>query len=905
MDFKPNRYRILARIGLVCLGWAASFGCSATDKSNPSTTGGQTGSGPSSSTATGMGGSSSTSSSVDTGSGTTSGATSTGAGGASSGAGGAGAGGATGGSGGTGGLPPPDGGVVDDPSPRIKFNFNVGWKFIRQDVMGAQAPAFDDTAWANVSTPHTFNDVDTYSHLTKSEADGEKAMWTGKTWYRKHFTVPAELANRKVFIEFEGVRQRGRVYLNGVDVGMNEMGFIPFGFDLTANIKFGQDNVLAVLCDNTFPMNAEGSSDPLVWHDSHWHPNFGGIYRNVYLHVTDKTHVTLPLYSNLKTSGVFARATNVSNTSAAVAVDAEVMNEDAAAKTVDFEAKVMDAQGAVALTLTDQQMVAAGKSLAFSKTAMLANPKLWEPASPHLYRVQVTLKSAGTTLDVTSVPLGIRYWKFDLTSGLTMNGKHLKLHGWGQKPTNSWAGLGAATPEWMHEYTMRMQKAANSNFMRWAHCAGSPGNLQFSDKYGIIVLQPGVDAEGDAAGVAWTTRANAWRSMVTYFRNNPSILIWEGGNQATKTSVAHIMEIKQITAQLDPTRTFAFRRENPMIAQYFDISIGTEAGNDAPSLPVVEGEYGRWESPRRVWDALSPPSFGYNIAAADMTPGYAKDSEQFAVAQVSDWAGLKAAGHSGGANFHFTDEPTHRRVFIEVARNTGEVDANRLPKEAYYVVKAMWSEQPQVHIVGHWNYPANTTKDVFVASNGDTVELFVNGTSIGKNSTPSDTYLFTFKAVKWAAGSIRAVAYKGGTMIAQQEKKTAGDPFALKLTAATGPDGLRADGADFAIVDVEVVDKDGNRCPTDQARVDFTVSGPAVWRGGYNSGKANSTNNTYLDTEAGINRVFVRSTLMPGSITVNATRTGLMPGSVKVDSVPVAVTGGLSRVMPAFYTTGP
>jgi beta-galactosidase len=381
--------------------------------------------------------------------------------------------------------------------------------------------------------------------------------------------------------------------------------------------------------------------------------------------------------------------------------------------------------------------------------------------------------------------------------------------------------------------------------------------------------------------------------------------MWEGGNQATKTSVAHMMEIKQITTQLDPTRTFTARRLNPTIAPNYDISIGTEAGNDAPSLPVVEGEYGRWESPRRVWDVQSPPSFGYNIAAADMTPGYAKDSEQFAVQQVADWAELKAPGHSGGANFHFTDEPTHRRVYIEVARNTGEVDANRLPKEAYYVVKAMWSEQPQVHIVGHWNYPANTTKDVFVASNGDTVELFVNGTSLGKNSTPSDTYLFTFKAVKWAAGSIRAVAYKGGTMIAQQEKKTAGDPFALKLTATTGPDGLRADGADFAIVDVEVVDKDGNRCPTDQARVDFTVSGPGVWRGGYNSGKANSTNNTYLDTEAGINRVFVRSTLMAGSITVNATRTGLMPASVKVDSVPVAVTGGLSRVMPAFYTAAP
>jgi beta-galactosidase len=810
------------------------------------------------------------------------------------------------GSGGAGGVPPfPDGGPVDDPSPRTKFNFNVGWKFIKQDVMGAQAPAFDDSAWANVSTPHTFNDVDTYSHLGKGDADGEKEMWTGKTWYRKHFTVPADLAERKVFIEFEGVRQRAHVYINGVDVGMSESGFIPFGADLTSNIKFGQDNVLAVMCDNTYPMNAEGSTDALVWHDSHWHPNFGGIYRNVYLHVMAKTHVTLPLYTNLKTSGVYARASNVTDASAQLAIDAEVANEDTAATTVDFSAKVMDAQGTEVVTVTDQQMIAAGKSVVFSKTAMVMSPKLWEPGNPHVYRVQVTLKSAGTTLDVTSVPLGLRYWKFDLTNGFTLNGKHVKLHGWGQKPTNSWAGLGAATPEWMHEYTMRMEKAANSNFIRWAHCAGSPGNIQFSDKYGIVVLQPGVDAEGDATGAAWTARSLAWRSMLTYFRNNPSILIWEAGNQATKTSVPHIMELKQIATEVDPSRTFAMRRENPMIAQYFDISIGTEGGNDAPSLPVVEGEYGRWESPRRVWDAFSPPTFGYNVAAADMTPGYAKDTEQFAVAQVSDWATLKAPGHSGGANFHFTDEPTHRRVYVEVARNTGEVDANRLPKESYYVVKAMWSDQPQVYIVGHWNYPANTTKDINVVSNGDTVELFVNGTSLGKNSTPSDTYLFVFKGVKWATGSIRAVAYKGGAMIAEQTKTTAGDPYAIRLTSTTGPDGLRADGADYALIDVEVVDKDGNRCPTDQARVDFTVSGPAVWRGGYNSGIASSTNNTYLNTECGINRVFVRSTLAPGSITVSATRAGLMSGSVKVDSVPIAVTAGLSSVMPAVYTTAP
>jgi beta-galactosidase len=240
-------------------------------------------------------------------------------------------------------------------------------------------------------------------------------------------------------------------------------------------------------------------------------------------------------------------------------------------------------------------------------------------------------------------------------------------------------------------------------------------------------------------------------------------------------------------------------------------------------------------------------------------------------------------------------------VFVEVARATGEVDANRLPKEGYFASKAMWSEEPQVHIIGHWNYTATTTKDVNVVSNCDAVELFVNGISLGRNATPTNTYLFVFRGVRWASGTIRAVGYRGTTMAAEQEKTTAGDPFQLRLTATTGPDGFRADGSDVAIVDVEVLDQSGNRCPTDQARVDFTISGPGVWRGGYNSGKANSTNNTYLDTECGINRVFVRSTATAGDVTVSASRAGLVPASVKIASMAVQLSDGLSRTMPAVY----
>ena len=183
----------------------------------------------------------------------------------------------------------------------------------------------------------------------------------------------------------------------------------------------------------------------------------------------------------------------------------------------------------------------------------------------------------------------------------------------------------------------------------------------------------------------------------------------------------------------------------------------------------------------------------------------------------------------------------------------------------------------------------------------------MNGISRGKVTQPENGYIYAFPNIAFTPGTIKAVGYRGGIAVAQHELKTAGAPAAIKLTLHTAPGGLRADGEDIALIDFEVVDASGERCPTDDARVDFTwnstgravsATGPAIWRGGYNSGKTNSTNNLYLNTEAGINRVAMRSTLMPGTFTVTATREGLKPATITIESKPVAVVDGLSQEMP-------
>ncbi|MDB6170502.1 MAG: lacZ 4, partial [Verrucomicrobia bacterium] len=347
----------------------------------------------------------------------------------------------------------------------------------------------------------------------------------------------------------------------------------------------------------------------------------------------------------------------------------------------------------------------------------------------------------------------------------------------------------------------------------------------------------------------------------------PSILIWEGGNQ--KVTREHAAELRGLFDKYDPHggRAFAFRRADAITAEFMDVGIGTEGGREIARLPVVEGEYDREESPRRVWDDASPPNFGYTEGKGQT---YQLTSEQFAVNEAGQYVKkLGAENHAGGANWIFSDSTSGGRVATEVARAGGEVDGVRLPKEAYYVCQVMFSDEPRAHIIGHWTYPAGTKKTVYVAANADDVELFLDGKSLGHGKM-SDRYLFTFSDVAFAPGELKAVSSRGGNIVATDIKRTTGAPYALRLTGIYPGMGLIANGSDIALIDVEAVDEQGRRCPTYQGRVDFEITGPAVWRGGYNSGKIDSINHPYLDLEAGINRVAIRTTREPGRITITA-----------------------------------
>ena len=850
-------------------------------------------------------------------------------------------------------------------SPRVVYNFNPGWKFIFGDTPGADQPAFDDASWAGVSLPHTWNETDTYrAYISHSGGDqGEKMMGIG--WYRKHFSLPLNADGQKIFLEFDGLRQAGHFFLNGKPIGKYENGITAVGFDITRFANFGgQDNLLAVKVDNSPGYKEEGTDTPFEWNSKDFNPNFGGLNRNASLIVMGKIYQTLPIYENLKSSGVYVypEAIDLKKKTADLKVEAEVVNETADYASITLSAVVVDADGVVRAKLDGGTSdLVAGQSEIFTASGSLSSARFWDVSDPYLYHVYSILSVNGKVVDVTDIHTGFRQTEFKGgagTGGVWLNGRFVWLTGYSQRSADDWAGLGGAYPNWMHDYTMSMLRQSNGNYLRWMHVSPERADVEACDRFGVVEVCPAGDKERMVTGRQWDQRVEVMRASMIFYRNNPSIFFWEAGN--TIVTPEQMLQMVALRKELDPHggRVMGTRDNDQAdankaltpVSEFYGVMIGQAPQTDKVSgddifrgysvsrrdkAPLIETEDFRDEAGRNIWDDYSPPHFGFKpkiIPGAGGRPGPGGDtwhwnSETFCLAAAvrynsyvtnridnTDPAHSKWAAYS---SIYFTDSDADgRQQGSYVLRVSGKADGVRLPKSLFYVSRVMQNDKPDIHIIGHWNYPAGTKKTMYVAaSHCDKVELFVNGKSLGSQSKPYkflDTlnqnnqrnegentgFIYAFPEVVFTPGTIKAVATKGGKIIAQQEIQTAGDAKAIKLTMHTGPQGLLADGSDVAFIDFEVVDAQGRRCPTDEAKVDFAVTGPVVWRGGFNAAKLNSTNNLYLDTECGINRVAIRSTLTPGLITVTATRDGLKAATINVDAKAVDIKGGLMTTQP-------
>lgn len=447
-------------------------------------------------------------------------------------------------------------------------------------------------------------------------------------------------------------------------------------------------------------------------------------------------------------------------------------------------------------------------------------------------------------------------------------------------------------------------------------------DVESCDRVGLLHAVPAGDSEKDVTGRQWEQRLELMRDAIIYLRNNPSVIFYECGNH--RISYEHMNEMKAIRDMYDPYGGRAIGSR-----EMLDIDNAEWGGemlyiNHSSKHPMWATEYMRNEGLRKYWDEVSYPYHKegdgplYRDAPA---PDYNQNQDMMTIENIRRWfdyyearPGTGRRVSSGGVKIIFSYSNTHYRG-AENYRRSGVVDAMRIAKDGYGAHKVMWDgwvdiENYETYIIGHWNYSEDVVKDIYVVSAAPKVELYLNGRPLG---TPVREYHFlhTFKDVKFSEGTLRAVSYdESGKELSSYELQTAGKPVAIRMTAMTSPVGLMADGHDLALVEFEVVDAQGRRCPLANDLISFKLEGPAEWRGGIGQGPDNYILSKDLPVEAGVNRAFVRSTDKAGKIKLTATAKGLKSASIEIESVPFDVVNGLAGTfqadyLPSFMDKGP
>lgn len=797
---------------------------------------------------------------------------------------------------------------------REKYNFNSDWKLKVGDIIQAEEVNYLDAEWKSVTLPHAFNEDEAFKLNIKDLTDTI-------VWYRKHFRLPADAKGRKVFIEFEGARQGIDLYVNGHLVGQHENGVMAFGFDLTAFVKPGKENVIAARIDNNWDYAEKATGVKYQWSNRNFNANYGGLPKNVWLYVTDKLYQTLPLYSNLQTTGVYIYAEDIQVRArkARIHAESEVKNETKKSQTVGYLVELFDRDGKLVKAFRGaEKKINPGEKVVLSAESEVEGLHFWSWGYGYLYTVKTALCIEGKKTDEVITRTGFRKTRFS-DGKVWLNDRVIQLKGFAQRTSNEWPAVGMSVPAWLSDYSNGLMVKANANLVRWMHVTPWKQDVESCDRVGLIQAMPAGDAEKDCKGRQWEQRKLVMRDAIIYNRNNPSILFYECGNESI--SREHMLEMKKIRDEFDYHGGRAIGSREMLDIR--DAEYGGEMLyiNKSAHHPMWAMEYCRDEGLRKYWDNYSYPyhkdgegNSAYHSAATGKTKKqadasvYNRNQDSFTIENVIRWfdywrerPGTGKRVSSGGAKIIFSDTNTHFRV-VENYRRSGDTDPMRIPKDSYFAHQVMWdgwvdTENPRLHIVGHWNYEPGVVKPVYVVSNTDSVALFLNGKPMGQAQRDYH-FLFTFDKIAFTPGVLEAVGYNDGKEVARMQLRTAGKPAKLKLAAIQHPKGWKADGADLVLLQVEVVDAEGNRCPLANDLIHFTVEGPAEWRGGIAQGPDNYILSEKLPVECGVNRALLRSSVTAGKVVVRAEAEGLASASLELVSSSVEVQNGLSTYIP-------
>jgi beta-galactosidase len=746
-----------------------------------------------------------------------------------------------------------------DPAKDLGFGFGQS-DFSKQGLFKPAMAGFDDAAWRSVSLPHDWAVELPFVHDDSGQGDeqlrthgykplGRRYPETSVGWYRRVFPVPASDAGRRVWVEFDGAMRDSLVFVNGCFVGRSTDGYTPFRFDLSDFLTYGGDNVIVVRVDASL---GDG-----------WFYEGAGLYRHAWLLKTDALHL------ERWASTVRARITP---DGARLDLSAAVVNLHDRLKAVRAVWTIQDASGAtVAAVETGTQMIDAAGSTTFTAATTLPQPELWSVTAPNLYTALIHIEGDGAVTDGERVTFGVRSLRFDADKGFFLNDQPLKIQGVCNHQDH--AGVGAALPDALQAFRVGVMQSMGCNAIRTAHNMPTPELVEACDRAGVMLLCETRQMSSSPEGLA------QFETMIRRYRNAPSVIMWSIGNEENALEGAMAEQgarigraMTQLCHELDPTRpvTAAVNADNEKgVSDAVDV-IGFNYHREFPDdfhkrhprRPVLATEDASDVSTRGEYVT----DWSRNVVSCfDGDVPWKKSPENWwRFYAERDWT----AGGFAWTGFDYRGEPSPFG-WPSINSNFGLVDMCGFPKDYFYYYQAWWGRKPVLHLFPHWNWSGKDgqTQPVWVYTNLDEVELFVNGRSLGRQATPRLGHL-SWQAV-YAPGFVEARGYRAGRLVLSERRETTGAPVAIRLRADRAT--LRADGEDAALITVDALDARGRAVPTAQNRIAFKVTGATLI--GVGNGDPNCLESDKAPRRSlynGLAQVIIQAGSSPGDITLEA-----------------------------------
>lgn len=796
-----------------------------------------------------------------------------------------------------------------------------GWQFVLADSARMAQPSYDDRHWRTLDLPHDWAiEGDFYEHHPSGTVGG--ALPGGVGWYRKHFEVNNILNNHRYYIDFDGVFMLSSVYLNGHLLGIRPYGFISFRYDLTPYLNRHGDNVIAVRVDN-------GTQPNCRWYSG------CGIYRHVYMVQSSDVHVAhwgIQVQQSWKASNCKLH------------INVQVSNECGSPRTISLRQQVYDRAGQIVAHATTTQTLAVGETM-LNMRHSIAHPHRWSTSDPYLYRLKTQLLCQGQETDCEETTVGLRTAVFDANRGFLLNGVPAKLNGVCMH--GDLGCLGTALNEAALYRQLKSMRDMGANAIRCSHNPPAPELLNMCDSMGLLVMNEAFDVwtqgkvKNDYAVYFDQWHERDLRDMVLRDRNHPCIIAWSIGNEvleqwSNKTKpfslekvnidLNHHEQAKQEEIAKQAERNMALTRELADIVRRYDNTRPITAGCNevdptnnlfrSGALDLIGFNYHHRNikdvpryfpgKPMVMTESVSAlQTRGYYLMPSDsvyiapnrnrrpytdptmMCSAYDNMRTSWGSTHESTWDVVKHTPYCAGqfvwTGWDYIGEPT---PFAFPARSSyfGIVDLAGFPKDVYYMYQSEWSCQPVLHLFPHWNWLEGQTIDLWCYySQADEVELYVNGRSQGvRRKADSHQYHVAWR-VKYEPGSVRVVARQHGQVVREQTINTAGAPESVRLTPNKLV--LKADEHDLVFFTVEVVDKNGNRCPWAENEVIFDIRGNARIVGVDNGSSTSMERFKANRRKAMMGRclVVVQAGGMSGRVTLQARSIGLKDAQYSIE----------------------